>query len=292
MDFERFFSQFSDAPSGPFNSQRNQDLLEEVRELTYRGLQLFPVSLTAKLSGNPNKFLPAATSDLSLLEELSSAAEQPLWGHRLALGPSGLCVLILDGTVGRASLAALVPDLDECVTLQARCGNVLYAFFRQPAGMKRIASAKQLAPGVSILGDGESCIVPPSGGAVWIDPCAEIEALPYYLRELLAFENPDNPPGRAIPAPKPSPRPVPCRSTMRFPKSKACGRDTQPATKHPGAADTVFTASGRLAPHLPSTTNANRPATSLSHGIAGRKQEFYGERNSGSDVHDHGQRAV
>jgi len=52
--------------------------------------------------------------------------------------------------------------------------------------MKRILSAKHLAPGVNILGDGESCIVPPFGGAVWIDPCAGIEALPYALRELLA----------------------------------------------------------------------------------------------------------
>lgn len=49
MDLEQFFSQFADARSGPltFNSQHNQNLFEEVEELTRRGLQLFPVSLIA-----------------------------------------------------------------------------------------------------------------------------------------------------------------------------------------------------------------------------------------------------
>ena len=94
----------------------------------------------------------------------------------------------------------------------------MYAFFRQPAGMKRIASARKLAPGVSILGDGESCIVPPFGGAVWLNPGAEIEELPFALRQLLASEDPDTTPGRAIPAPKPPSRPAPCRPAARFPQ--------------------------------------------------------------------------
>jgi hypothetical protein len=53
---------------------------------------------------------------------------------------------------------------------------------------------------VSILGDSQSCIVPQSRGAAWMNPGAEIEVLPYALRELLAVENQDNPPGRAMPA--------------------------------------------------------------------------------------------
>jgi hypothetical protein len=220
MDLEQFFSRPSGSFSGAFRSRHfNPDLSDVLRELACRGLKLFPVSLPAKLAGDPDRLIVDATDDISLLEELS-AAEQPLWGYRLALGPSGLCVLILDGTVGRASLTALVPDLEECLTLQARCGDKAYVFFRQPAGMKRILSAKHLAPGVSILRDGESCIVPPFGGAVWIDSCAEIEELPYALRELLASESLDNPPGRAIPAPKPSPRPDPCRSKVRLPQPR------------------------------------------------------------------------
>lgn len=226
MDLNQFFSRLPSAPSGAFNSRHyNQDLSDEARELAHRGLKLFPVSLAAKLAGEPDRLIAVATDDVTLIEELSAAA-QPLWGYRVALGPSGLCVLTLAGTVGRASFDTLVPDLDDCLTLQARCGEVVYAFFRQPAGMKRIASARKLAPGVSILG--ESCIVPPSGGAAWLNPGAEIEKLPFALRQLLTPEDPDKTPGRAIPAPKPSPRPAPCRPAARFPQPNQGPRKGHP----------------------------------------------------------------
>ena len=229
MNLEQFFSRPSGSFSGAFNSRHlNQDLSDDVRELARLGLKLFPVSLAAKLAGDSDRLMAGATDDILLLEALSAAA-QPLYGHRLSLGASGLCVLVIDGAVGRASFAALVPDLDDCLTLRARCGDAVYAFFRQPTGMERIASARKLAPGVSILGHGESCIVPPSGGAAWINPGAEIEALPYALRELLGLEPPDSHPGRATPAPKPSPRPVPCRSTVYSPARP----DKAPRRGHP-----------------------------------------------------------
>lgn len=215
MDLQQFLSRPSGSFSAAFNYRHfNQDLSNEVRGLARLGLKLFPVSLAAKLAGDPDRWIADATDDISLLEELSTA---PLWGYRLALGASGLCVLVLDGAVGRASFAALVPDLAECFTLQARRGDVMNAFFRQPAGMKGIVSVRKLAPGVSILGDCAGFDVPPTGGTAWINPGAEIETLPYALRELLGLEPPDSPPGRAMPAPKPSPRPVPCRSTVHFP---------------------------------------------------------------------------
>lgn len=217
MDLEQFLSRSSDSFSAAFDNRRcNQDLLEEVHDLVQRGLKLFPVSMAAKLNGCPDRLIDDATEHISLLVELSATA-CPLWGYRLAIGPSGVCILILDGAVGRASFSALVPDLDECHTLQARCGDTVYAFFRQPAGMKRIASRRKLARGVTILGDGESSIVPPFG-AVWVDAGAEIEALPYALRQLLASEDPDSSPGRVMPAPKPSPRPAPCRPTTPIEK--------------------------------------------------------------------------
>lgn len=234
MDLQQFLSRPSGSFSGAFQSRHfNQNLSDEVRELAHRGLKLFTVSLAANLNDCPEEFISEATSDISLLEELSVAA-QPLWGYRLALGPSGLCVLILEGAVGRASFAALVPDLEECLTLQARRGDAVCAFFRQPAGMKRIAAARKLAPGVSILGDGESCIVPPFGGAAWMNPGAEIEVLPYALHELLAVENPDNFPGRAMPAPKSSPRPVPCRRAARFPQPNQAPRKGHPVCGQAG----------------------------------------------------------
>jgi hypothetical protein len=227
MDLEQFLIR-SDSFSGAFNSRYcNQDLLEQARELACRGLKLFPVSLASKLNGCPDKLIYEATSDISLLEELSAVAAQPLSGLSVALGPSGLCVLVLDGAVGRASFAALVPDLEECVTLQARRGDKTYAFFLKPAGM-RIASRK-LAPGVSILGDCAGFDVPPTGGAAWINPGADIEALPNALRELLAPNSPDNLPGRAMPVPKPSSsRPAPCRFTEHFPQPDKAPRQGHP----------------------------------------------------------------
>jgi hypothetical protein len=229
MDLNHFFSQLPSAPSGAFNSRHfNQDLSDEVRELAHQGLKLFPIGLAAKLAGDPDRLIAAATDNTTLLDELSTAVK-PVSGYRVALGPSGLCVLVLDGSVGRASFAALVPDLDDCLTLQARCGDVMYAFFRQPVGMKRIASARKLAPGVSILGDGESCSLPPSGEAVWVNhPGAEIETLPYALRQLVAPEDPDTTPGRAIPVTKLSHRPAPCRPAARFPQPNQALRKGHP----------------------------------------------------------------
>lgn len=218
MDLEKLLLQSSNSPSAGFSyCPRNQEFLEEVHDLARRGFKLFPVSLAAKLNGCPNHLIADATDDISLLEELSAVA-QPLWGYRLAVGPSGVCILILDGALSRASFAALIPELDECLTLQARCGDKTYAFFRQPTGVKRIASKGKLASGVSLLGDGESCIVPPFRGAVWVDASMEIEALPYALRELLAFEDPDSFPERAMPGPKPGSRPEPCRPKTPFEK--------------------------------------------------------------------------
>jgi hypothetical protein len=67
--------------------------------------------------------LADATDDILLLEELSVAA-QPLWGHRLAIGQSRLCVWRLDGLVGKSSFASVAPGLDESLlTLLARCGE-------------------------------------------------------------------------------------------------------------------------------------------------------------------------
>jgi hypothetical protein len=226
VDLKSFFSRPSGSFSGAFESRHfNRNLSDEVRELAYQGLKLFPVSLAAKLNGCPDELISAATSDIATLQELSAAAALPLWGYRLALGPSGLCVLELDG---RTSIASLVPDLDDCLTLQARRGNVMYAFFRQPAGMK-VTGSEKLAPGVTILGHGAGFDLPPAGGTAWVNPGAEIETLPYTLRELLASDSPDSPPGRAMPAPKPFHRSVPCRSTARFPQASQGLRKGHPA---------------------------------------------------------------
>jgi hypothetical protein len=223
MNLEQFFQRH---PSSPSSEAFTVHLPDEVREAMNRGLHVFPVSLPAKLNGQADRLIGEATCDAFRLEELAaSPAAHPVCEFRIAIGPSRLCVVQLDGHAGRKQFAAVLDGADECHTLQARRGDLVYAFFLQPAGMKVMGSAK-LAPGVSILG--ESCIVPPFGGTAWINPGAEIEALPNTLRDLLAVENPDNFPGRAMPAPKPSIRPIPCRPPARFPQPNLAPRKGHP----------------------------------------------------------------
>src|SRR5271165_2096607 len=214
--FERYSSS---SPSAAVFASREYNHLsallpEEVRQAANRGWRVFPVSKLAKLKGRPYLMIGEASSEISILEELAAAAH-PVFEWRVAVGQSTLCILRLNGPLGRESFAGLVPDLDECLTLQASRGDTVWAFFRWPKGLVLRASAGRPAPGVSILGEG-SCIIPPSGGCTWLNPWGEIEAVPYALREL-AFETPDSSPGRTAPAPKPSPRPAPCRSTPQFP---------------------------------------------------------------------------
>jgi hypothetical protein len=183
-------------------------LPEEVRQAANRGWQIFPVSPLAKFSGNPDLLIAEATSQVSRLEEF--ATEYPACRWRVALGPSSLCALELEGQAGKKSFTALAGDQGECLTLQARRGDEALAFFQLPKGSVLRASAKKLASGLRILG--ESCFIPPSSGYVWVNPWADVEAVPYSLREL-AFEPTDIPRGRRIPLPQSSTRHAFCRST-------------------------------------------------------------------------------
>jgi len=67
--------------------------------------------------------------------------------------------------------------------------------------MKQTAAARELPPGVGILGHCAGLDVPPTGGTVWVNPDAEVEALPYILRELLASA-PGKPSGACDVGPK------------------------------------------------------------------------------------------
>ena len=218
MNIEQFFSKNLSSPSAAFNSSPTHTpstLPAEVRQTANLGWWIFPVSPLAKLTGNPDLLISEATCDVSLLEEL--AAEYPSCVWRVAIAPSSLCVLQIIGPEGRNSFTALSQDQEEVLTLQARRGDTAWAYFRRPKGLLLRASAKKLAPSVRILAEGDSCPIPPSGGCTFTNPWADIEAVPYWLREL-AFEPPDTPPGQAVPVPAPSPGPVPRRSRTQFQK--------------------------------------------------------------------------
>ena len=175
----------------------------EVCATANRGLKVFPVPDFARFSGYPEQLIAEATCNVARLEEL--AEEYSTFSWRVAIGPSGLCVLRTDGPVGRSSLAVLTEDQADCSTLCARRAETTWANFRLPSGMVLRAKARRLAPGVTILGDGESYPVAPSEGCSWANPWAEIEAVPFWLLEL-AFEPPSSPPGKALQVPSPSPR--------------------------------------------------------------------------------------
>ncbi len=192
-------------------------LPEEVRQAANRGWHVFPISPLAKFTAQPDLLIREATSEITRLEEF--AAEYPLCGWRVAAGPSSLCILRLDGQDGRNSFAAFNQDLGECLTLQARQGDTAWAFFRWPTGLVLRTSGTKLALGMRILRERDSCIIPPSSNCVFLNPWAEIDAIPSWLREL-AFETPDSPPGIARPTSAFSPPPVPCRSKAHIGKHR------------------------------------------------------------------------
>lgn len=198
--------------SAKLTNSRNPALANEMRQTANRGLAIFPVSEFAKLAGNLDLLIGEATIEIHRLEEL--ALDYPRCQWRAAIGASRLCVIRVDGPNGRESFEALSRDHGECLTLWSQRCDMAWAFFRWPTGLILRASAKRVAPGVRILGPGDSCPVPPSGGCVWSNPWAEIEAVPYWLRDL-AFEPPECPPARAATVPKPPHRAARCRSTTR-----------------------------------------------------------------------------
>ncbi|MFP5234355.1 MAG: bifunctional DNA primase/polymerase [Acidobacteriota bacterium] len=199
-----------------FQSPRGKSLSTlhpDVCQTANRGLEIFPVPEFAMFSGHADLLIGEATSDLVRLKELAEEYRSSTW--RVAVGASGLCVVEAAGPEGKASLAATSQGQVDCLTLRVERGGMAWAFFQWPKGLVLRDPAKRLPPGVRILGDGDSCPVPPSPSCRWTNPWAEIETLPVWLREL-AFNTPDSPPGRAVSAPERSPRPAPCRSSARF----------------------------------------------------------------------------
>lgn len=186
-------------------TQPHSGLHADVRQAANLGLAVFPVPEVARLTRRPESLIAEATSDICRLEELAS--EYPSCSWRAAVGSSRLCVVRLDGMRGAAWFVAKNDGLDDCRTLSVLRGDTAWAVFHSPAGLVLRAWANALAPGVQILTDGESFPVPPSGCSTWAS-LSEIEAVPYWLREL-AFEPPPcSPLGKAAGAPRRLARPV------------------------------------------------------------------------------------
>jgi len=230
MELEEFFSQLSSSRPAAFNPHQCQDrpfLREEVRQAASLGLRIYPVSVLAKLK-NPDSLIGEATCEITRLEELATEYGSPCREWRVRVDPS-LCVLRVDGQVGRNSVSVLSQhDQEEHDTPQAYRGDTVWTFFRKPKGMLRRASVRKLASGVSLLSDGDSCPVPVSS-----ERNSDIRAIPNWLREL-AFEAPDTSPGTSAPVPASSPRPVPCRPAAHFLKPRKGARKCYPGCDHAG----------------------------------------------------------
>jgi len=112
---------------------RCSSLTKDLRQTANRGFLLFPVSEFARQTGQTDILISEATNDNFRLEEL--AAEYPLCSWRAAIGPSGLCVVRVDGPRGRASFEVLCLDQGDCLTLWAQSEGVALAFFRRPPGL-------------------------------------------------------------------------------------------------------------------------------------------------------------
>jgi hypothetical protein len=201
-----------------FTSPRGKSVLTlhpEVRQAASRGLEIFPIPEFAAFSGRSDLLIGEATTNASHLKDLADEHRPTAW--HVAIGPSGLCVVEMAGAEAKASLTAMSQGQEDCLTLRVERGGMTWAFFWWPSGLVLCNPPKRLPSGVRILGDGDSCPVPPSPSCRWANPWAEIEAVPVWLRELV-FENPGGPPGKAVLAPTPAQRPVPCRSLSRFEK--------------------------------------------------------------------------
>jgi hypothetical protein len=71
-------------------------------------------------------------------------------------------------------------------TLQSQAGNTAYAFFLWPADRAMRRSGKNLAPGLSIRGEGDYVLIPPSAYSsgvshAYLDSDAAIETAPLWL---------------------------------------------------------------------------------------------------------------
>jgi hypothetical protein len=132
------------------------------------GLCVFPV-IGYSMHAATKAGIETATSDLALIEYwIRQHYGDPLnWYVATGPGPlagEGVVALEVVGDVGRASLCELCQDdWDWIDTLRSQAGNdARYLFFQWPDNMAMSPSAKQLAPGLILHGEGDSVPIPPS----------------------------------------------------------------------------------------------------------------------------------
>jgi hypothetical protein len=161
----------------------NRVPVEVYRAALRKGWRFFPVSSSRHLAvTHANLF--QATDNLQQLRDW--ARQSPNWA--LATGPdSGVFVLEVDGEAGLATLLDLCGDdwswLD---TLRSMAGEKRCISFAWPEGRSQTRSNRQIGQGLSVLGEGEWVLVPPSREPhgtphAYLNPGAEVVAAPLWL---------------------------------------------------------------------------------------------------------------
>jgi len=172
---EFLFSLKGRNPSSLAKSALASDLASEPVEIpsellnaSTRGLRVFPVFGYSKHAAT-KAGIETATSDLARIGYWIRHYHGYPLNWYLATGPgqlaeNGVVALEVLGDQGRLALCQLCQDdWDWIDTMRSQAGNKpRYVLFRWPAGMALRRSAKQLALGLILHGEGDSVPVPPS----------------------------------------------------------------------------------------------------------------------------------
>jgi hypothetical protein len=175
------------------------EALHSLPDYEPRYIQRVPVEIYRAALRNGWRFFPVSSSGhravthaspyeaTDNLEQLSNwARESPNWA--LATGPdSGVFVLEVDGHEGLASLLDLCgDDWNWLDTLRSMAGEKRCIFFAWPEGRRQISGDQQIGEGLSVLGEGDWILMPPSCEPhgtqhIYLNPGSEVIAAAAWL---------------------------------------------------------------------------------------------------------------
>ncbi len=146
--------------------------------------RLFPVQQPSNFD-IASALAEEATSDCGQLERWATEYVGCAWA--LAIGQkSGVFVVEMNGELGRKSFCDLGwNEWDWEQTLQSVAGGTAHAFFRWPVGLSWQTARKQIAPGLTVRGEGDFVLIPPSvvsgTSHAWRSPDAHLADAPMWL---------------------------------------------------------------------------------------------------------------
>ena len=163
----------------------------EVRKAAGLGWRLFPIKAGDKRPPLLKNWPANASSDLGQLEAWAVKFPECNWGMATGSG-SKVFVLDVDGEKGKSALLAFNGKGQELpATLTVTTGNGIHLYFCWPESHSIRNSARKLAQGLDIRGEGGYVVIPPSvhpNGTQYAfdDPDKPIADAPEWLLQLIA----------------------------------------------------------------------------------------------------------